>query len=290
MNESHNQNIMSDSTDQIVFIPLISPLHNPVSTEKVVSEYKEWLEGHFDAETHQILHSTEVQALRLRNTAGIIALVVTGGTERLIQSIANRGIPTLILAHESMNSLPASLEALAIVGTVNPTRLVFGRNNIGLDNIKLFVKSAKALKRIRRYRIGLIGGPSPWLIYSLPDKKELTRHLSIKLVEISMEEFKAEYALQDTSSINGFIAKAKSQAPIKGDIDIFDFRKSITIYLALKRIADNRNLKAISLKCFDIIEDFKATGCYAISMLNNQGFVAGCEGDVPATTTMIVLE
>jgi L-fucose isomerase-like protein len=37
-----------------------------------------------------------------------------------------------------------------------------------------------------------------------------------------------------------------------------------------------------------LIEKYKATGCLALSLLNDQNIVSGCEGDVPAAVSMIV--
>ena len=47
------------------------------------------------------------------------------------------------------------------------------------------------------------------------------------------------------------------------------------------------DLNALSLKCFDILEKLKTTGCYALSKLNDEGIIAGCEGDIVSAVTML---
>ena len=48
-----------------------------------------------------------------------------------------------------------------------------------------------------------------------------------------------------------------------------------------------RHLDACVVRCFDLVTDLRTTGCLALSWLLDQGVVAGCEGDIPATLTMV---
>ncbi len=88
------------SRHQIAFIPLVSPLHEPKSVGEVIASYREWLHGYFDLELSPASSPKIRLSAGAEDAAGLIALVVTGGTERLIRSVAKIGKPLVILAHE----------------------------------------------------------------------------------------------------------------------------------------------------------------------------------------------
>ena len=58
------------------------------------------------------------------------------------------------------------------------------------------------------------------------------------------------------------------------------------VLVALRAVFARHDLHACTLRCFDLVTRLRTTGCYALSRLNDQGLIAGCEGDVPSTLTM----
>ena len=52
------------------------------------------------------------------------------------------------------------------------------------------------------------------------------------------------------------------------------------LYRAIKRIVEEEKLSALTLSCFKLIEQTGTTGCLALSLLNDDGIIAGCEGDL----------
>jgi L-fucose isomerase-like protein len=274
--------------EQIALVPLVSRLHERKSVEEVISHYRRWLATCFDYELRPASRLGIEEGRRIKPAAGILALVVTGGTERLIGELVQFEQPTIIMVHESMTSLPAALEALSSVETRRP-ELVVGRTRAELEKVRRFERAAKTFARLRNHRLGLIGGPSPWLTYSLPDSKELSRRLGIRLIDIAMDEFNRAYEAASEPLVAKLAAEARSKHSSSKNMTLGDFARSSRIYAAIRKIADRHNLTAVSVKCFDFIADYKASGCYAVAKLNDEDFVAGCEGDIPATAAMIVL-
>ncbi len=66
--------------------------------------------------------------------------------------------------------------------------------------------------------------------------------------------------------------------------------KAMKIYQAVKRIVEEEKLSALTLSCFKLIEMTGATGCLALSLLNDEGIIAGCEGDLQSVFTMLVVK
>ena len=50
---------------------------------------------------------------------------------------------------------------------------------------------------------------------------------------------------------------------------------------------DEDRLSALTLSCFRLIEQTGTTGCLALSLLNDEGIIAGCEGDLQSIFTML---
>lgn len=63
---------------------------------------------------------------------------------------------------------------------------------------------------------------------------------------------------------------------------------AVKIYEALKRIVAKHKLNAFTIRCFDLLTALQNTGCVALSKLNSDGVIAGCEGDMPAMLSMII--
>jgi L-fucose isomerase-like protein len=272
----------------IALVPIASPLHDRGSVARVVSAYRAWLAETFDVESPCLTNPEEVGRTGLRDTSGILALIVTGGTEQVLGATAALRRPLLVLAHESMNSVPAALEALSSISGPR-TKMLLGKGRKQLAEVKRFTEAARILARISRHRIGLIGGPSPWLTYSLPDADALASRLGIEIVEISMEEFRDKYSSISAPTITTLARGPVKMAQVLSSASEPDLRKSIGIYAALRTLVEKYNLTSISPRCFDFIKDFGATGCLALSRLNDEGTVAGCEGDIPSTVGMITL-
>ncbi|MBU1536275.1 fucose isomerase, partial [Myxococcota bacterium] len=56
-----------------------------------------------------------------------------------------------------------------------------------------------------------------------------------------------------------------------------------------KEIMEKQNLTACTMRCFDLVTTLQTTGCLALSRLIDEGIIAGCEGDIPTTLTMLFM-
>ena len=100
--------------------------------------------------------------------------------------------------------------------------------------------------------------------------------------ELPMKEFLElvdQRILDDTKAMNRFLEKTSRRE---------DLRKSLYIHGALKRICHKYGLSGFTLRCFDLLKTRQQTSCLAFGMLNDEGIVATCEGDVPTLLTMVL--
>ena len=67
-----------------------------------------------------------------------------------------------------------------------------------------------------------------------------------------------------------------------------DMIEAAKAYLAIKRICQEERLDAMTIRCFDIVKSCSTTSCLALAMLNDEGIVAGCEGDMQTLLSMFL--
>ena len=190
--------------------------------------------------------------------------VRTGGTEgiflRLLPDLLKKSNrPFYLLTSGKSNSLAASMEILSYLRQHDlKGEIIHGSTDYIAQRIHLLAKVEEVHSKLRGVRLGIIGKPSDWLISSHADKGRVKERLGIELIDIPMQE------LQDA-------VKAK------GDI-----------YEALKVVISQYQLDGFTLRCFDLLTTVKDTGCMPLARLNAEGYVAGCEGDVPAMLSMMI--
>ncbi len=83
------------------------------------------------------------------------------------------------------------------------------------------------------------------------------------------------------------ISSGKEDAERLG-FEVLEFDLKDNVYDYVKELVRRHELSAVTVKCFDLIERGK-TACLDISRLNDEGIVAGCEGDIGAVVTMLIL-
>ncbi len=68
-----------------------------------------------------------------------------------------------------------------------------------------------------------------------------------------------------------------------------EMEKALQSHAALRHLAEQYRLSGLTIRCFDMLGKPVGTGCIALSLLNSEGITAGCEGDIPALLSMVIL-
>lgn len=248
--------------------PLASSIHDQASLERLIAAFEpafESIGGTVDP-----------------SEGPTLPLVLTGGTEAQILEQWDAGEPLFLIAHPDQNSLPSALEALARVGQLGGRgRILYlsgPDDRAGLSEIAGAVHDLSVHRKMRRQVIGVVGPPSDWLVASMPDPEVLKTSWGPTAVPIALDRLYGAYttdpdieplAVGETRVETGEIAKADG------------------IYRGLRELIAGESLDALSLRCFDVIGELDTTGCLALARLNDEGTIAGCEGDLVSTVTMM---
>ena len=267
-----------------VFAGLASPLHRPEVIDSILKRYYGLVSNVVDEFWGKVTSVEDIRKVDVGGVACFVCVVLTGGTEYLVLEVARRGVPLALIAHDTQNSLAAALEAKARLDYEGLYAELFTEKN--MEYLRDFVNAAKAVYKVRGSRLLLVGEPSPWLIYSSLGIEELKKLLGLSIDVVSVEELVREYHKVTDGDVEKELLKLKDVEVVEPDGE--DVVNSVKLYVALRNLVRKYSANFVSIRCFDLLEH-KITACLPLSILNDEGIIAGCEGDVPATLTMALM-
>ena len=219
-----------------------------------------------------------------------IVLIGSGGTENIfLKKLDSLKEPLIILSTSRNNSLPACLEIKTYLENHNKLCfLLSGDENHIASMLKHIATIISAYHNVYDNKIGLIGGPSSWLIASPVNVKQIYQNFKQKIIKIKMSELEElinetegeMLSLNEIPHAQELLAKAENKD---------DLNAALALYIALKKLINKYELNGLTIRCFDIIKKYRSTACLALALLNEEGITAGCEGDVPSVITMHIV-
>ena len=234
-----------------------------------------------------------VHAPSLQTTIPDAFMIATGGVENLFKRIwsfidvetmcgPSRQKSVTIIADGRNNSLAAALEILTYLGHNGVEgKILHGTN----DEIVSAVVETVCTPSLQG-RIGLFGQPSDWLIASGVDRDFLLQRYCIETIDINLQRL-----IEGIKTVSQSEAEEVAQTMEKRAKDIkeptgADMLEAAKAYLAIKNICQEEHLDAMTIRCFDIVKACGTTSCLALALLNDEGIVAGCEGDMQTLMSM----
>lgn len=242
---------------KIAIYTLASDLHDPKRVENLAKEFLGTLRVEYDLKG--------IDFSDYGTHALDVIYICTGGTEGvfkdMLPELRQRSTrPVYLLASGKSNSLAASMEILSYLRQQNINgEIVHGDEEYVNYRLKLLELAGEAKQKLRGSRYGIVGKSSDWLIASQADRAIVKECLGIDLIDISIEEL------------------------------FDDLPTNKSIYAGLQKIIETYQLQGFTLRCFELIERLNDTGCLPLARLNAAGYVAGCEGDVPAMLSMAIV-
>ena len=241
---------------------------------------------------HVLTHLVEIGGMMGTASSSMstpyLLIVGTGGTEDQIldrwtaRQIANGMEPALLVAHKTDNSLPAALETLAAIHQRRGRGRIIMADQI--DEIWQAVEDQAAFLALRSSRIGVVGEPSDWLVASSPPAAIVRERWGPTLVPLATTSLLE--APGDTE-VAVELGRRWRERDASRSIPAAEVRLAASLHQPLVALIEERDLDAVTVRCFDVLGPVQTSGCVALAELNDTGVVAGCEGDVVSTVTMM---
>ena len=248
---------------------------------------------------NEILKEIEQEGVRIVESMSevpsgepVYLFIGTGGTENDVAKFlksAKLDPPIIILSYDERNSLPASMEIRAYLEMKGVQAMIVHRPLAQLHSLlSRWSKYTRIVERLKKSKLGVIGEPSSWLIASGVDPVKVKERWGLEISKIPIEELTKK--LPDKTGadfekhVNNFQSNANCQSVSDDEI-----AKAGIVAERVATISEDNKLDAVSVQCFTLLMDTGISGCFSLSYLNDiDNFVAGCEGDIPATFTMFL--
>ncbi len=263
----------------VPLIPLASPLHDPTSVERVWDRTESSLsEEHFN-----FLRSFAIlmEPLQLPPPAPLAVLfLMTGGTEFIGASYEAEEY--LLLVHPSMNSLPAALELRTFLAARGKSVRIYSLEELKQALPRRF-KAWRTYRRFVHSRLAVIGSPAPWLVGSRLTPDQAGRRWGMEILELDLKKIRALLPPEWLEERLDWLA-----VPRRG-VEAEDLPPALNFASSLLSFAREAGIDGLALSCFELLEERGVSGCLALSLLNDLGITAACEGDLLSLLTMHLL-
>lgn len=254
------------------------------------------LEEHFSV-TYSLITESDCDSFDFTHPNGVpVLFVATGGIEGMFVRCVGR-FPLIhktlvMLTDGKQNSLAASIECLAWINANKSNeiapQLLHGETADVVNALKAYCKIHAIRQHLGQQKIGVFGVPSSWLIASGVDYKAAKEKFGVTFEDIPLSEvydsFKEVTETDVTERARTFLSSVRG---CKGCTE-HDVIVAYRLYIALRNVVLRHSLTALTVRCFDIIDALGTTGCLALSLLNDEGIIAGCEGDLQAILTLVL--
>ncbi len=204
---------------------------------------------------------------------------ITGGSEAAAVAAMQPGKMYVLLAGAEGNSWAAATEVKAWASR-NDIPAILVTVDDDKEALLQFGTVKNAFKVLKGKRAGLIGGVSHWLVASAFPFILAKERFGIDIQEYPWSGLPEWLSFDPHSS---FLATF-------GENDRGIFEKEARIYAFLKHVLTEKQLDALTLECFTMVKQKDVTACLALAMLNKEGVVAACEGDLVSLTGMMMVQ
>lgn len=156
--------------------------------------------------------------------------------------------------------------------------------------IQLTMRVTATIKKLRKAKIGLLGKGSPGMFDTDYNPLQLSKVVGPETVFISIATL-----MKEIKRISPGEAMKEAESDIKKYGKVLEPSKdqiaeANKIYLALKEIIRQESIDALAVRCWPEFKELEIMSpCLALSKLTEEGIMAGCEGDVTAVTSMLIL-
>jgi L-fucose isomerase-like protein len=157
-----------------------------------------------------------------------------------------------------------------------------------LKTIKDFLKSVDTTKKLRKTKIGLVGYHAPGYYSFSFDELRLRQQIGPEIRHIDLGEARNAIKEISTKDIKRIMNEVNDKVALNNmSKDIFE--KYARAYGAFRLVAKRYDCNSLAVKCWPEVDKyFGVSVCAMMAKLTDDGIIAGCEGDVYGTVTMLM--
>jgi len=156
------------------------------------------------------------------------------------------------------------------------------------DRAAVFCRAACAAKRLKRTRIALIGYAAMGMYPGTFDHVLLRRYVGPEVEQIDTYTLVQAAEAAAESAVEAVAEELRGKADVRVGPD--RLRKAARLAAGLRTLLREGAFDAVNVKCqYELSQQYGMTPCVPLSLLADEGMVAGCEGDVLTTVSQCLL-
>jgi len=208
-----------------------------------------------------------------------------------IHKYGGYGIPTVYV----VDLYGGDISALPLVEDLRKlNRRFLIVSSSSMDDVGKALRVVYAVKMLRQSKILLVtrrdANPAKYLNQSYISRVKEKFGVSIEYVDYA--DVKNLYNQSDVTKAEKIADKLIKAAREVKEVSRGDVVKAARMYLALRKLLLEKAADALAIDCLGWLEYGKIplpmTPCIALSMLNDEGYVAACEADIHSALTMLI--
>ncbi len=160
-----------------------------------------------------------------------------------------------------------------------------------LDEVIALARAGYVRRRLSETRVGVIGEHPAGFDTCSYDKDELKARFGVETQTLPIGDFIASAAAVEDADADAVRARAAGDLGSLDELDQESLHKSMKVYVAMRRMADQENLQAMAVRCWpEFFTDFGCAACGPMAFMNQDGTPCGCEADVFGTLSSLMLQ
>lgn len=239
-----------------------------------------------------------IAAVRAADPDGVVIINGTFALGVLAQAIARAlDLPILLWALPEPAEQTGKLRLNSLVGAhVNASNLfklqdrrvstlyAAGDDAAAGDAVARFARVAGLARALRRARVARIGGYAPGFDNLNVSPEALKSALGATLVDVPLDDLVAAARAAGPTAPNAAAAFDDTAELTASQLELYN-----GLVAALDAARSGGGYDAVTVKCWgDLAEQYGIAGCAAVSWLNGNGRIVGCEGDVNGALSLMI--
>jgi len=177
------------------------------------------------------------------------------------------------------------------VGLNRPTLFASWNDPKAPQQVGRFARAAAAMDALFYAKIGLFGYTSMSIYTGTFDHVLLRWHIGPEVEQMDTYSLIRAAEAATEAELAEAEARLRALTCFRPDVDKEKLRKTLGLYVAMKKFCTERNWQAINVKCqYELSKEYRVVPCVALSLLAEDGFTTSCEGDIPNTVSMLLLQ
>ena len=276
--------------------------------QKLATDAKDYLKKELDVSivesapsiNSRILSNTAWKLFKAENVDAVIIFNGTFSTgEVTAEIVRNLDLPYLIWGIEEFaikkHNFTGSMVGVMPQGSIfvnfgKKFSFVYGNisKQSARDKVNIFVNAVRAIAYLKEATIGVIGMRPDGFEISDFDELAIKNKFGTTITKVSMYAF--------TNMIKN-VSEKEINEDMKEQQKIFDISKEnldesrglSKVYIALKKVIEERNIQAYAPDCWPELRDIDKTPiCPVNGRMNSEGIMASCECDVNGSLTLMM--